>query len=105
MKRIALIFAFLIVFSYQATVFSQYDKDRKVKVLIEEQNTFEMNVVNNKLILKNAPVGKHVEVVSIIGIKVREIKITTPVLEKELNLPQGLYILRMEEKVKKTFIK
>ena len=105
MKRIALIFAFLTVFSYQVTVFSQDDKNSRIPVVMEEQVTPEMTVANNKLSLKNAPVGKRVEIISIIGIKVRDIKITTPFLEKELNLPRGIYIFKMDGMVKKFFIK
>jgi len=105
MKRIALLFIFLTTLSFHASVFSQDDKDRKVRVLIEEQNAFEMNVSDNKLKLKNGKVGKKVEIISIIGTKIKEIKITSPDLEQDLNLPRGIYLLRMEETVKKILIK
>ena len=105
MKRITLIFVFLAAFSFQTSAFSQDDKTGKIKLLIEEQNTFEMTVSENKLILKNAPVGKQVEIISIIGTKIKIIKISSPDLIQELNLPRGIYLLRMEEMVKKTLIK
>jgi len=106
MKRIALVFVFLTIFSYQVSVFSQDDKNRKMSVAMEEQVTPEMNIIDNKLYLKNAPVGKRVEVISIIGNKVLDIKITNSVLEGyELNLRRGIYIFKMDGIVKKAVIK
>jgi len=105
MKRIALIFVLLTTLSFQVSVFSQDDKSGKSKVLIEEQNVFEMFVVGNKLTVKNGQIGKQVEIISIIGTKIKEIKIVYPNFEQELNLPRGIYLLRMEETVKKTLIK
>ena len=105
MKRIALMFVFLTVLSCSTFVFSQDDKDKKTPVVTEERITPEMNIANNKLTLKNAPVGRKVEIFAIIGNKMREIKITTPDLEQELNLPRGLYIFKMDDIVKKNYIK
>jgi|GEM_PF-1301666 len=105
MKRIALVFGFLMVLSYQVSVFSQDNKNRKEPVAIEEQAMPEMNVVNNRLYLKNAPVGKHVEVITIIGNKIRDILITGSESEYDLNLPRAIYIFRMDGMVKKFIIK
>ena len=106
MKRIALIIAFLMVLSYQGSVFSQDNKSRRESVVIEEQQVIpEMYVYNNRLYLKNAPVGKRVEVITIIGNKIREIQITSSELEYELNLPRAIYIFRMDGMVKKFVIK
>ena len=106
MKRIVLVFVFLTIFSYQVSVFSQDDKNRKTPAAMEEQVTPEMNVVDNKLYLKNAPVGKRVEVISIIGNKVRDIQINSPVLEGyELNLLRGIYIFKMDGMVKKFIVR
>ena len=106
MRRIVLIFAFLMVFSYRGSVFSQDNRNRREPVVIEEQQIIpEMYVVNNRLYLKNAPVGKRVEVITIIGNKIREIHITTSELEYDLNLPRAIYIFRMDGMVKKFVIK
>lgn len=72
---------------------------------MEEKVTPEMNVFNNKLSLKAAPVGKQVEIFTIIGNKIREIKITSSEFEYELDLPRGIYICRMDGMVKKFIIK
>jgi len=105
MKRIALVIVFLIILSYQVTVFSQDYRNRREPVPIEEQVTPEMYVVNNRLFLKNAPLGKRVEVITIIGNKIREVLITAPEFDYELNLPRGIYIFRMDGMVKKFVIK
>jgi len=93
------------VLSYQVSIFSQDNKNRKDPVAIEEQVTPEMYVSNNKLYLKNAPVGKRVEIITIIGNKIREIQITAPENEYELNLPRAIYIFRLDGMVKKFVIK
>ena len=105
MKRIVFIIVFLMVLSYQVSIFSQDNKNRKDPVAIEEQVTPEMYVSNNKLYLKNAPVGKRVEIITIIGNKIREIQITAPENEYELNLPRAIYIFRLDGMVKKFVIK
>ena len=106
MKRIALIVAFLMVLSYRGSVFSQDNRNRKEPVVIEEQQVApEMYVYNNRLFLKNAPVGKRVEIITIIGNKIREIHITARDFEYELNLPRAIYIFRMDGMVKKFVIK
>jgi len=93
------------VFSYQASVFSQDNKSKKEPATTEEQVTPEMNVYNNKLTIKNAPVGKKVVVFTIIGNKISDILITSSDFEHELNLPRSIYIFKMDGMVKKFFIK
>lgn len=105
MKRIALTIMFLVALSYQVTVFSQDNKNRKELVAMDEQVMPEMNVVNNRLFLKNAPVGKKVEIITIIGNKIKEITITSSDSEYDLNLPRAIYIFRMDGMVKKFVIK
>jgi hypothetical protein len=96
---------FLVALSYQVTVFSQDNKNRKELVAMDEQVMPEMNVVNNRLFLKNAPVGKKVEIITIIGNKIKEITITSSDSEYDLNLPRAIYIFRMDGMVKKFVIK
>jgi len=105
MKRIGWIIVFLMVLSFQNFVFSQDDKNKKDPVTIEEQAMPEMNVDSNRLYVKNAPVGKRVEIFTIIGNKIREIQITSPEGIYDLNLPRAIYIFRMDGMVKKFVIK
>ena len=105
MKRIASVIVFLMILSCPVSVFSQDIKNRREPVVIEEQLTPEMFVANNTLYLKNAPIGKRVEIITIIGNKIREITITSSVIEYELNLPRAIYIFRMDGMVKKFIVK
>jgi len=105
MKRIALVILFLMVLSCHFPVFSQDNKNREGPVVSKEQPVPEMTVANNKLTIKNAPVGKRVEVITIIGNKIRDIKITSSEFDYELNLPRAIYIFKMDGVVKKFVIK
>ena len=105
MQRIALIIVFLMVLSYQFSIFPQDNRNRRELVVIEEQLTPEMIVANNKLQVKNAPVGKKVEVFTIIGNKIRDLHITSQEFECELNLPRAIYIFKMDGKVIKALIR
>jgi hypothetical protein len=106
MKRIALVIVFLMGLSYQVSVFSQDNKSRKEPIAIEESVTPEMYISpDNKLILKNAPVGKQVQIFTIIGNKIRDIKIKNPDEEHVLNLPRGVYIFKMDGIVKRRIIR
>jgi hypothetical protein len=91
--------------SYPVSVFSQDNKSKREPAAMEEQVMPEMYVVNNRLYWKNATVGKRVEVITIIGNKIREILITTSDGENDLNLPRAIYIFRMDGIVKKFVVK
>lgn len=67
--------------------------------------TPQMNVINNRLYVKNAPVGKRIEIVSILGNKVKEIEIKSPDGEYPLNLPKAIYIFKLDGTVRKFVIK
>lgn len=105
MKRIALVAVFLMGLSYQVSVFSQDNKNRRELVAAEEQAAPDMYVFNNRLYIKNATVGKRAEIITIIGNKIREIQITSSEFECDLNLPRAIYIFRMDGMVKKFVIK
>jgi len=91
--------------SFQVSVFSQDNKNKKEPAAIEEQAMPEMNVYNNKLYITNAPVGRQVEVITIIGNKIREIRITSSDFEYPLNLPRAIYIFKLDGMVKKFIVK
>jgi hypothetical protein len=86
-------------------VFAQDKPVRKQPAATEETVIPEINVVDNKLRLKNAPVGKRVEVFTILGNKVRQIEIKSPEGEYELNLPGAIYIFKLDGVVKKFIIR
>ena len=103
MKRIAFIIVFLLVLSFQNFVFSQDNKNKKDTVTIEVQVVPEpeMYVDSNRLYVKNATVGKRVEIYTIIGNKIREIPLTSKEGIFDLNLPRAIYIFKLEGVIKK----
>jgi hypothetical protein len=85
-------------------VFSQNKKE--LAVVSSEIVAPEVNVVENKLHLRNAPVGKRVQIITIIGNKVRDMEIKSSEIEIDLsNLPKAVYIVKLEGVVKKFVIK
>jgi hypothetical protein len=86
-------------------VFAQDKPNGKQTATAEEIVIPEINVVNNKLTLKNAPVGKRIEIFTILGNKVRQIEIKSPDGEHVLNLPRAIYILKVDGVVKKFHIR
>jgi hypothetical protein len=104
MEKITFILAFFSLLSYGSPCFSQSKPDKRA-IIVTEIATPEMNVVNNKLYVKNAPLGKRVEVFTVIGNKVRQIEMKSVVGEYELNLPKAIYIFKLDGVVKKFVIK
>jgi hypothetical protein len=103
MRKIIFILLSLFALSCLSPVFSQ---NKKEPVVVTDTLAPEMNVVNNKLTLKNAPVGKRVQIITIIGNKVKEIEIKSLDSEHDLSsLPKAIYIFKLEGVVKKFVIK
>ena len=55
--------------------------------------------------VKNAPTGSVLEIYSVVGIKVKEIKLTSSDGEYPVNIPKGYYIIRIGETVRKVVIR
>jgi hypothetical protein len=104
MKSIVFILLFFITCCFGTVAFAQDKPNRKQTVATEEVVTLEINVINNKLTWKNAPVGKRIEIFTILGNKVRQIEIKSPDGELELNLPRAIYILKLDDGAVKKFI-
>jgi hypothetical protein len=105
MKPIAFTILFFFTCCFGTAAFAQHKHDRKQAATAEEVVVPEMNVVNNKLTLKNAPAGRRVEIFTILGNKVRQIEIKSPDGEYELNLPHAIYIFKLDGIVKKFVIR
>jgi hypothetical protein len=67
--------------------------------------TPEMFVANNILHVRNAPEGAKLQIITIVGNKVREIEIPSTEVAYELNLPKAIYIFKLEGMVRKFVIK
>ena len=97
MKKSLLSLLFLLVcICFQTVVLAQQDAKPK-PISNDTERVVEMNVVGNKVFTENAPVGKKIEIFSIVGLKVLEIEIKTSSGEYPLNVPKGYYILRIND--------
>jgi hypothetical protein len=104
MKKFTFLITFLLVLSHMTPVFSQNKKESAV--VVTETVAPEVNVIGSKLYIKNAPVGKRVQIITIIGNKVRDLEIKLPETEIDLSsLPKAIYIVKLEGVVKKFVIK
>jgi len=79
--------------------FQTFAQDIKSKSLNGEGDraAIEISVVGNRIYIENAPVGKRIEILSILGLKVSESEIKTSSGEYILNVPKGYYILRIKD--------
>ena len=105
MKKNLLSLLFLLVcMCFQVAVLAQQDTKRK-PVGNDAERVVEMQVFGNKITIDNAPIGKKIEIFSIVGLKVTEIEIKTSFGEYTLNVPKGYYILRLNDTVRKVAIR
>ena len=82
------------------------DKTSYVYALSDEKlSSIEITAYKNYIRVKNAPVGQILELYSVVGIKVAEIKITSSDGEYSVNIPKGYYIIRIGETVRKVVIR
>lgn len=77
------------------------------KIAVENNQTFQIYVIQNKLIVENLPKGKEgtLEIFSIVGIKVYSEKMKSGTSEYSINLPKGYYIVKIGNIVKKIAVK
>ena len=83
---------------FHAIVLAQETKPKQISDVIDRSNTaIEMTIVGNKIFTENAPIGKKIEIFSVVGLKVSEIEIKTPSGEYILSVPKGYYILKIND--------
>lgn len=70
-----------------------------------ESDSVKISAYDNRIRVQNAPVGSVLEVYSVIGIKVKEIRLKEPDGEYPVNIPKGYYIIRIGETVRKVVIR
>ena len=103
-KRLFSLLFLLAYICFQTAVLAQQDAKTKA-VDGDVDHVMEIYVVGNKITTENAPVGKKIEVFSVVGLKVAEYEIKTPTGEYFLNVPKGYYILRMNGMMRKVAIR
>jgi hypothetical protein len=65
----------------------------------DDSSALSVILVNNRIRVTNAPVGSKLEVYSVVGIKVAEIRLRQSFGEYSLNIAKGYYIVRIGESV------
>jgi hypothetical protein len=103
MKRLLRLVTFLLMLSMQVPLLAQSKKDKVAET--EEVVLPELYVTGNTLYVKNAPVGAKLQIITIVGNKVREIEMHSGNETFELNLPKAIYIFKMEGVVRKFVIR
>ncbi|MDR1762981.1 MAG: hypothetical protein LBR64_03350 [Dysgonamonadaceae bacterium] len=106
MKKTLSLLLFVLALSFPAAMSAQnQERDKHSPVIAVDSLMPEMNVANNRLYLKNAPVGRRVDVITIIGNKVKEIEITASEGVYDLNLRRGVYIFKLDGLVRKFLVR
>ncbi|GAB6393589.1 MAG: T9SS type A sorting domain-containing protein [Treponematales bacterium] len=76
-----------------------------VKKQTETSASLDVIAIDNRIKVTNASAGSHLEIYSIVGIKVAEIEMKQPSGEYILNLAKGYYIVKINETVRKIAIR
>lgn len=105
MKKFFFIVSFLAVSLMYIPLYSQDKKETVPASVVEEDQLPELSIVDNVLYVKNAPVGAKIEIITIVGSKVKEIKVRYKNDTYELNLPRAIYIFKLEGVVRKFVIR
>lgn len=85
-------------------IYSQ-DKKEEVSVVETTQQSPELSLADNILYVKNAPIGSKIEIITIVGSKIKEIEVKSSEGSYELNLPRAIYIFKLEGTVRKFVIR
>jgi hypothetical protein len=103
MRKILLL---LLGFSLASTLPLLAQSAKKGKATVASETvTPEMYVSDNVLYIKDAQVGAHLQIITIVGNKVREIEIQSRDVAYELDLPKAIYIFKLQGTVRKFVIK
>lgn len=79
-------------------VISSHQKENKLK---PNKDSLEISAYAGKVVVKNATVGKKMEIYSVVGIRVKELTIKESNCEFEVGLAKGYYIVKIEDTVRK----
>ena len=103
MTRFLSAFCFAVCILFSTSLFAQEKKITNVQD--ENQVEVELVISGNLVKVKNATVGKFLNVYSVVGKKIESIEIKSVNEECTLQVPKGLYILKIENIIRKVVIK
>ena len=104
MKKLLLLLLGICCSSLSLSLYAQ-DAKKEKGILTEETPTPTMSVSNNTLHVTDAPIGAKIQIITIVGNKVREITVQEHDAYYVLNLPKAIYIFKLEGMVRKFVIK
>lgn len=87
------------------TVNAQQAADSTRVATMAKPDSVEISAYDNKIVVKNAPVGSKLEIYSVVGIRVKEFEMKQPDGEYTVNIAKGYYIIRIGETVRKVAIR
>lgn len=87
------------------TVNAQQAADSTCVATMAKPDSVEISAYDNKIVVKNAPVGSKLEIYSVVGIRVKEFEMKQPDGEYTVNIAKGYYIIRIGETVRKVAIR
>ena len=101
--RIGILLCCLVLMGWQV----QAQQANPVPAVVTQQvdNSIKVNVVDNRIIVSNAPVKSKLEIYNIVGSKVKEIEMKQSAGEYPVTLPKGYYIVRIEGAARKIVIR
>ena len=78
---------------------------KQTRAVTQEVEKTEIVAYENRIKISAAPVNSVIEIFSVVGIKVKEIRVSQPDGEYALDLPKGYYIIRLNDVVRKIVIR
>jgi len=105
MKKSLFSLLFLILVSCSISVSAQEVKPKLSENAGSDRAAIEISIVGNKIFIENAPIGKKIEIFSVVGLKVSEIEIKNSSGEYSLNASKGYYILKISDTFRKVVIR
>ena len=78
---------------------------KQTRAVTQEVEKTEIVAYENRIKISAAPVNSVIEIYSVVGIKMKEIRDSQPDGEYALDLPKGYYIIRLNDVVRKIVIR
>ncbi len=103
MKKFLSVFLFSLFTLLSTSLYAQEKKG--VNTQDDNAADIEITVTGNIVKIKNATVGKFLDVYSVVGKKIESVEIKSSTEECTLHVPKGLYILKIEDTIRKVVIK
>lgn len=103
--KIAAIGVLLFALGLPSVTQQRSERTPKAMASVLEAEPIEISAYDSCIHVKNAPIGSLLEIYSVVGIKVKEIKTKEVEGEYPVHIPKGYYIIRIGDTVRKVVIR